>query len=270
MPAPTFHPRQYSSAQQELFERILDRIHHDLPNAIGLAVSVHDRGRDNSCMVLSACGAGREFVDAQTGGLGGPLVDAIEHQMPVISPDLWADDRWPALTPSGMQAFCPDGAHAWGRVRGAAAVPGVWEADQTTVLTCVLDAPAGADTVITLIGYEQLITAAMVTAAAQEGTEVADMLAVLQSRGAIEQAKGAIMGLLRCDADTAWGTLRQASHESNVKLRVLAVALVEHISGGPAEQPAVGAPIIPDDAARRAARLLWAVLTHAGSTSIPN
>ncbi len=273
MPAPAFHPRHYSPAQQELFERILDRVHHDLPSAIGLAVTVHDRGRDHSRMVLTACGAGQEFVDAQLGGLGGlggPLVDAIEHQMPVISPDLWADDRWPALTSSGVQVFCQEGGHDWSRVRGAAAVPGVWEGDQTTVLTCVLDAPAGADTVITLIGYEQLITAAMVTAAAQDGTEVADMLAVLQSRGAIEQAKGAIMGLLRCDADTAWGTLRQASHESNVKLRVLAVALVEHISGGPAEQPAVGTPIVPDQPARRAAQLLWAVLTHAGAASNPN
>ncbi len=116
---------------------------------------------------------------------------------------------------------------------------------------------------ITQIGYQQLITAAMVTAAAQDSTQIADMLAVLQSRGAIEQAKGVIMGLLRCDADTAWATLRRASHESNVKLRVLAVALIEHVGGVPAEQPAAGAPIVPDDAARRAARLLWAVLTHA-------
>ena len=70
------------------------------------------------------------------------------------------------------------------------------------------------------------------------------------------------MGRLMCDADTAWATLRRASHESNVKLRSLAVALVEHISGAPAEQPAAGAPIVPTDQARQAAGLLWAVLTH--------
>ena len=89
------------------------------------------------------------------------------------------------------------------------------------------------------------------------------MLAVLQSRGAIEQAKGVIMGSLRCDAEAAWSTLRRASHESNVKLRELAVALVEHVGGVPAEQPAVSAPIVPDERARRAAGLLWAVLIHA-------
>jgi hypothetical protein len=51
-------------------------------------------------------------------------------------------------------------------------------------------------------------------------------------------------------------------------LRALAVALVEHLSGAPAEQPAVGAPIVPDDEARRAAQMLWAVLTHAAK-SVP-
>ena len=185
--------------------------------------------------------------------------------MPVLSPDLWTDDRWPHLTCAAMQARFPDHADARSAVRGAVAVPGFWQADETTVLSCVLRQPASADTVITLIGYEKLITAAMMTAAAQDDADVVDMLAVLQSRGAIEQAKGAIMGLLRCDADAAWSTLRQASHESNIKLRVLAVALVEHISGSPAEQPVVGAPIMPSDPARRAAALLWTVLIHAAA-----
>ncbi len=175
--------------------------------------------------------------------------------MPVLSPQLWEDDRWPQLSRQSRAA--------WPQVCGTVAVPGVWQGDTTVVVSAALGTAATAATVITLIGYEQLITSAMITAEAHDGARIADMMAVLQSRGTIEQAKGAIMGLLRCDADTAWATLRRASHESNVKLRVLAVALVEHMSGAPAEQPAVGAPIVPDDEARRAARMLWAVLTHA-------
>lgn len=262
MAAPPFQPRQYSGAQYDLFGRILERVHRDLPSAVGLAVTVHDRRRAGA-QTLASLGVGQEFVDAQLSGLGGPLVDALSYQVPVLSPDLWADGRWPDLTAVALAGRDPAHAGVWPEVRGAAAVPGVWEADETTVLTCVLNKPASADTVLTLIGYEQLTMAAMMTAAAQDGAEVADMLAVLQSRGAIEQAKGAIMGLLRCDGDAAWATLRQASHESNVKLRVLAVALVEHVSGSPAEQPAIGAPILPNAPARRAAALLWAVLTHA-------
>lgn len=249
-PGPLFSPRE-SDSSAELFDLILERVQRDLPTAMGLAVSVHGT-QHASPEFLASRGAGRTFVEAQLGGAGGPVADALAYQVPVLSPDLGTDDRWPGLTAEGLAC-------------GSAAVPGVWQADETVVLCCLLAGPAGADTVSTLIGYERLITAALVTAAAGEDAQIADMLAVLQSRGAIEQAKGVIMGLLRCDADTAWATLRRASHESNVKLRVLAVALVEHIGGGPAEQPPVGAPIVPSAAARRAARLLWAVLTHAGN-----
>lgn len=260
MPVPTFQPRK-DATQSELFERILDRIHRDIPDAVGLAVSVHEK--NGGYVVLASQGVGREFVEAQlceqVSGPGGPVPDAFEHQVPVLSPQLWEDDRWPALT----ARYGTD----WPQIGGAVAVPGIWRSDATVVVSCALSVPAGAATIITLIGYEQLITAAMVTAMVtsqpQDGTHVEDVMAVLQSRGAIEQAKGAIMGLLRCDADTAWATLRRASHESNVKLRVLAVALVEHMSGAPAEQPAAGAAIVPDDGARKVAQMLWAVLTHA-------
>ena len=244
MPAPVFHPRQNGS-HNELFDLILERVHRDLPDSLALAVTVHAKG--DGAEVLAARGLGIACL-AGPGGEG-PLADAVEYQVPVLSPDLRADDRWPALAPQP--------------VRGAAAVPGVWRADETVVLSCALSRPADATTITTLIGYEQLVSAALVTSAAEDGSGIADMLAVLQSRGAIEQAKGVIMGCLRCDADTAWSTLRRASHESNVKLRSLAVALVEHVGGVPAEQPATAAPIVPDERTRKAGALLWAVLSHA-------
>lgn len=182
----------------------------DLPSAVGLAVSVHGKHRDVP-QLLAASGVGREFIGAQLGGLGGPVADALEHQVPVLSPDLASDDRWPALTPEGLREMQPGPGELWSRMGGAAAVPGVWHRDETVVLCCPLDEPASADTIITLAGYEQLIAAAMMAAAAQDTTQIADMLAVLQSCGAIEQAKGVIMGLLRCDAGTAWATLRRQS-----------------------------------------------------------
>lgn len=262
MPAPLFRPRQ-SNAQRALFDRILERIHHDLPEALALAVSVHSK--QEGMTVLATRGIGSGYLEAQAGGLGGPLMAAVDHQVPVVSLDLWSDDRWPDLTLEAVRS-APTGDPGdddLGRVRGAVAVPGIWQADETVVLSCLLSVSADATTVTTLIGYEQLITAALVTSAAEGADGIADMLAVLQSRGAIEQAKGAIMGCLGCDAESAWSTLRRASHESNVKLRVLAVALVEHIGGAPAEQPGSAAPIRPDERARKAARLLWAVLTHA-------
>lgn len=269
MPVPTFHPRE-NTAHGELFDRILERVHRDVPEALGLAVTVHDHRLDEGMTVVAAAGIGREIAGAQLDGLGGPVVDAFTYQVPVLSLDLWSDDRWPELTLEAVLARAPQHGAALRNVAGSVAVPGVWEADGTVVLSCTLDRPATAGTVNTLISYEQLVSAAMITAGAQDGTAVADMMAILQSRGAIEQAKGAIMGVLGCDAETAWATLRRASHESNVKLRVLAVALMEHVSGCPAEQPDAGNPIVPDEAARKAARLLWAVLTHAPKASPGN
>jgi hypothetical protein len=159
-----------------------------------------------------------------------------------------------------MNSRTPADARTWRQVRGAAAVPGVWEADATIVISCTLNRAATAATVAALITYEQLVSAAFVTTAAQDTAGIEDMLTVLQSRGAIEQAKGALMGVLRCDAEHAWETLRRVSQESNVKLRALAVALLEHISGSPAEQPPFSAPITPDVRTRDAARRMWADL----------
>ena len=260
MPAPPFHPR-LTPANNELFERLLERIQRDLPEAVGLAITLH--GKDHSVSVVAANGVGIEYLESPDGE--GPLADAVEYQVPVLSPDLWSDDRWPSLTIDSLHEQVPADADfgGLGGVRGLAAVPGIWREGQTVVLSCVLSRPADAAAIATLIGYEQLVSAALVTSAAEDAAGIADMLAVLQSRGAIEQAKGVIMGLLRCDAESAWSTLRRASHESNVKLRELAVALVEHVGGVPAEQPAVAAPIVPDERARRAAALLWAVLSHA-------
>lgn len=254
MPAPAFHPRRNGS-HHELFDRILERVRRDLPDSVGLAVTVHAKGA--GAEVLAAQGVG---IDCLAGPDGeGPLADAVEYQVPVLSPDLWSEDRWPGLTLGAVRSSDEFAE----QVHGVAAVPGVWRADETVVLSCVLSGAADAATVTTLIGYEQLVAAALVTSAAEDAGAIGDMLSVLQSRGAIEQAKGVIMGNLQCDADTAWSTLRLASHESNVKLRSLAVALVEHVGGVPAEQPAAAAPIVPDDVARKAAALLWAVLSHA-------
>ena len=74
-----------------------------------------------------------------------------------------------------------------------------------------------------LFNYEQLVSAALITTAAENATAIADIITVLQSRGAIEQANGALMGLVRCDAEHAWRMLRRGSQEFNVKLWELEV-----------------------------------------------
>ncbi len=244
-------------------QRILERMQSDLLDAVGLAITVYDKRHYERPTVLAAQGVGADLVEAQLAGIGGPVPDAIAHQVPVLSLDLWTDDRWPGLNLAAMRHRSPRHESSWKEVHGAAAVPGVWADEATVVVCCALSQPASAATVASLFSYEQLVSAALITTAAENATAIEDIITVLQSRGAIEQAKGALMGLVRCDAERAWSMMRRASQEFNVKLRDLAVALVEHISGAPAEQPDMGTPITPDDRTREAAGLMWAALSEA-------
>ncbi|MGX9788923.1 ANTAR domain-containing protein [Mycobacterium sp. MMS18-G62] len=257
-----FQPSQHPQLLA-LLQRILERIQSDHYDAVGLAVTIHDRRREEHPSVIAALGVGSELVGAQLSGLGGPVVDALAYQVPVLSLDLWTDDRWPQLTLDAVSEHAPHLMDDLERVHGEAVVPGVWADDAAVAVSCTLSQPASAATVASLITYEQLVSAALITTAAENATAIEDIITVLQSRGAIEQAKGALMGLVRCDAAYAWRMLRRASQEFNVKLRELSVALVEHISGAPAEQPDTGAPITPDDRTREAARLMWAALSEA-------
>ncbi|KUI35793.1 antitermination regulator [Mycobacterium sp. IS-1590] len=261
MPAPSFQPRQHPELIA-LLHRILERLQAAVPNTVGVAATVHDKRFNEDASTLAALGIEGEMVAAQLSGLGGPVADALFHQVPVLSLDLWTDDRWPDLNFDAASDRAGEIAADLQAVHGAAAVPGFWRDDAAIVLSCTLTEPASAVTVTTLIAYEQLVSAALVTTAAQNEAAFEDLLAALQSRGAIEQAKGALMGLVGCDAEQAWSMLRRASQEFNVKLRELAVALLEHISGRPAQQPGVAEPIAPQPSARDAARLLWTAMAN--------
>lgn len=260
MPSPKFQPRKHPELFA-LLHRILDRAYRDVPEAIGLTVTIHGKRFSGGPVVAASCGAGSEIVTAQLSGLGGPLPDALRHEVPVLSLDLWSDERWPDLTLEAVAARGPQDRQTWEQVRGAASVPGIWQDDGNIVVSCLVSEPATAATVATLINYERLVNAAFVTTAAENAAGIEDMLTVLQSRGAIEQAKGVIMGCLGCTADHAWDVLQRASQDFNVKVRVFAVAFLEHISGAPAEQPAFGTPIVPDQQTRNAAKMTWAALT---------
>ncbi len=263
----TSYTRLVEDAQSTtLLARILERIRADVREVLGIAIAVQeleDPAERRTPVVLASWGVEADLLAAQTSGLGGPTADALAHQIPVVSPRLWSDDRWPQLTDAAMRSRSPRHAPAWSQLGGAACVPGTWADDAAVVVSCSLSRPADAGVVATLIGYEQLVAAALVTAAAQATHNMADVLAVLQSRPALEQAKGAVMGRCGCDADQAWSVLRQVSQRYNVKVREVAVALIEHIGRSPAEHPEVTAPIVVDHRARGAAEWLWSELLKA-------
>lgn len=240
-----------------LLEELLARIAADVPGALGAAVSVHHGG---ALQVAAAHGISAAFVPAQLNGLGGPVPTAGHTGEPVVTADVYADDRWPSLTLGGLLKHHPALAADWPRVRGVAALPSTWDAEGTLVLSVILDRPATEETVNVLRRHERLAAMALLVAEATQPDRTEQMLDLLQSRAALEEAKGIVIALRRCAPEEAWNTLRRASQEFNVKVRELAVALVELLAGAPAPQPQGERTILPSPAARRAAQQVLSAL----------
>ncbi|MFG1643207.1 ANTAR domain-containing protein [Amycolatopsis sp. NPDC049252] len=242
----------------QLLTELLDRIAAEIPGCAGAALTTgHDGG---PLSVLATHGVAERLAPAEVRH-GGPIADAAATGDIITTDDLFADTRWPGLRRDALAESHPELADRWRRVRGVVAFPGPWDDGGTLVLSAVLDGPVGPEVRGVLARYEKLTADLLVVAEAAAAGDSAQVLAMLASRAAIEQAKGAITALRRCSAEEAWNTLRRTSQEFNVKLRDLAVALVEHLGRVPVRQPDGTIPITPDHPARDAARQLWTAFT---------
>jgi hypothetical protein len=212
---------------------------------------------------LVILGEGAGLIEAQADQLGGPVPEAIATGLPIVVADLWSDPRWPELTRPGVSALLPELAGVWTRMQGMVVLPAGHLEQSTIVLACCLPKPADEDTLEVLGRYKQLVEAAIAVthATASDGPE--KVLRILTGRAVIEQAKGAIVAVTGTGASEAWRVLRGASQHNNIKLRDLAVALMEYVGGELAEQP-VGLSIpAGDPRAGVVARELWRqLMTH--------
>jgi len=234
----------------ELLQALLERIAGELPGWLGAGLTV-SRG-DRPLRVLATAGVAEQLIPAQLAH-GGPVPVADATGEPVTSDRLFGDDRWPDLTRETVF----DAGPAIRAIRGAVALPGFWDEDGAFVLSVTLDRAPGPETLAVLRRYAKLTEMTLVVAETATAGDPDQMLDLLASRAAIEQAKGAIMAVRRCPPEEAWQTLRRASQEFNVKVRELAVALVEHVGGHSALQPEGTPEIRPGAPARHAAERLW-------------
>ncbi|WP_410644223.1 hypothetical protein [Amycolatopsis sp. lyj-346] len=74
-----------------LLEELLARIAADVPGALGAAVSVHHRG--GPLHAAATHGLSAAFVPAQLHRFGGPVPTAGRTGEPVVTADVYADDR---------------------------------------------------------------------------------------------------------------------------------------------------------------------------------
>ena len=149
-------------------------------------------------------------------------------------------------------------------VRGAVFSTGEWGGELPVVLSVYLDREPGPATLEELDKHEPLLTHSLALIEYCSGEEVLaeQMVQMTQYRRVIEQAKGLVMGATGTDAARAFDTLARASQHFNVRLRHLAVALVEHVGGSPAEHPEDPELVVrPSPNDREVAGRVWAALT---------
>ena len=285
----------------ELLTNLLDFAAHAIPGALGAGLSVAvDMSNDSRCLVASepaldsappggtprtvaAIGVAAVLDPAQWEQAAGPLWEAFRSGRLVQVPepgetatqpaglDLGTMDGATELTTPGvpdlglssLSGIDPEIFHS---VRGAVFSAGEWGGELPVVLSFYFDRPADAKILRDIDKYEPVVSQALsvVEYCAGEKQVAQQMLHMTQYRRVIEQAKGLVMGASGGDASSAFATLARASQHFNIRLRHLAVALVEHVGGGAAEHPDDPDLVIrPSADERQVAARVWAALTTA-------
>lgn len=229
-----------------LIVRLLRSLTASVPGAIGAGLVLHEHQADPRH--VAGVGAAEQWDAAQLGCRCGPLFEA------AASDEVRMVDPFVVSEFDGLVA--PEDAAA---TRAVVVVPGAWTAGARLSTTLYLDTSVTTQAVTTLGAYEPLLAQALglLEYCGDAETRADQMLAMMQYRRVIEQAKGMVMTRRAVGADEAFALLAQVSQRRNVRLRELAVALVEGVGGAPAEQPADGRLVLPTAEAVEAAKRLW-------------
>jgi len=161
----------------------------------------------------------------------GPCYELLRSGGPPLRVDLETERRWPAWSGvAGLLGF-----------RSAAAVG----LDLTSGDRLVMNAYSTSDTLLDEDGIDRAqqfmeelgYTVPVALRLSKWAADVSHLQEALISRSTIDQAIGVLMAQNRCNRDEAFGLLRRASQNRNVKLRAVAVAIIERYTGHPAAPP---------------------------------
>ncbi|MBF6236403.1 GAF and ANTAR domain-containing protein [Nocardia otitidiscaviarum] len=174
-------------------------------------------------------------IDEVANGDGeGPCREAIENGRPVSVPDTAAERRW-GRYPARMLAHGVRSVHFEPLLTDGAAIGAL---HLYSPRAHGFDETVRAAIELTATQIAVLLDAALATARQAELT--AQLREALGSRAVIDQALGMIMMQRRCGPEEAFGVLRTASHQRNVKLVRLAADMVRTITGNEPIPPHFG------------------------------
>ena len=213
---------------ESVMEHIARLTKRTLPGASEVSVTLMEGGKAKT---VAFTGELAMHLDERQYTRGhGPCMDCIVGGEPIVINDLAADHRWRDW-----------GAEAAEHGAGSSLSLPVPVQREVGAALNVYGSEAGAfdddavELATTFSGYAGVALANMHLYQAQE--KVASQLQdAMQSRAAIEQAKGVLMGGRRCTAEEAFNILVELSQTSNRKLRDVAQALLDEAAEGPAKR----------------------------------
>ncbi|MFK4070311.1 GAF and ANTAR domain-containing protein [Streptomyces sp. NPDC029674] len=180
--------------------------------------------------VASAGRAANDLDEKQYGIDDGPCLQALRTGEEVMVADMLGERRWGPY---------PAHAVACG-TRSSVSLPIAAHTHTTGALNLYAPKPDGF-TDEDLGGLR--VVAGQATGAIALAQRIADaqkfadeLETAMRSRSVIDQAIGVIMGQQRCDAERAFGILRGASQNRNIKLRDLCRELITSLGGRPPEE----------------------------------
>jgi hypothetical protein len=161
----------------------------------------------------------------------GPCVEAARHGAESVVADLRHDDRWPEWRTASLKLG----------FLSAAALPGDTGDGAQISLDLYgreLDAFGEPEMQKGRVVVEEIARALRLSLLLAQQAELAQHLeAAMVSRSTIDQALGVIMGQNRTTRQEAFEILRAASQSRNIKLRDIAAAIIENLTGHPAADP---------------------------------
>jgi hypothetical protein len=199
----------------------------DVVGSYSLSISLYG----NPITVGSSDRAGWEADQVEFDTEDGPCVEALQTGAVSGPIDLTTERRWPAWTAvATLLGFS-----------SAAGVPGEVSPGERIALNLYAPAPQAfnEETVhrAALFADEVARTLPAAVRLFEADERASQLEQALASRSTIDQAIGVLMSQNKCTADVAFGILRRASQNRNIKLRDVATTIIERYTGQPAADP---------------------------------
>ncbi|MFG2030556.1 GAF and ANTAR domain-containing protein [Streptomyces sp. NPDC048825] len=201
----------------------------ELSRAQGAGLTLERDGRPLT--VVSAGTAATKLDEKQYGQDDGPCPQSLRTGVELLINDMTEETRWgdyPTYAVacgirSSLSLPIAAHTHTAGALNLYAAPPKAFEQADVTALRALASQATGA-----------IALAQRLTDTQEFATQLQD---AMKYRSVIDQALGVVMGQRKCTAEEAFGILRSASQNRNIKLRDLCTELLTNLTGEPPTAP---------------------------------